>query len=614
MLLLVRQVIRNVRPARPIPMAPPQPRVKGWIVLLTALAGCNGGSDPNVPASITVTPPSVTFTALGQTQPLSASVSDQNGNPLPDAGVSWSSNNAAVATVGSNGMLTAVGAGTALIQASAGGATAEVPVTVTQTPTQLQKVAGDAQTGPAGQPLPTPLTVELRDALGNTIPGALVSFTVIQGGGNVASPSATTDGNGRASTAFTLGTTAGPNHQVSATSEVAAVSTVFLATASSGPPASAAIHTGNGQTAAPGAAVAIPPAARVTDALGNPASGVSVVFTGGAGGGSVTGADATTDANGVARVGSWTLGSAGANTLVATVAGDGITGNPVTFTATATASVVFDIKVRFLTSATTAQRQAFDQAEARWEGIITGDLSNVPLTAEAGTCGDNSPLVDETVDDVLILATVEEIDGPGATLAQAGPCYIRTANDLTIMGLMRFDEADLADIEAVGALPDIILHEMGHVLGFGTLWELQGLLADAKLTGGTDPHFTGSEGIAAFNAVGGTAYSGAKVPVEDQGGAGTADAHWRESVMDDELMTGFVALDAPSTNPLSIVTIAALEDQGYSVNSSAADPYTLGLSLRAKPRGPMLHLGDDRLRVPLRVVDPEGRVTRVVPR
>lgn len=339
-----------------------------------------------------------------------------------------------------------------------------------------------------------------------------------------------------------------------------------------------------------------------------------MVFTVGSGGGSITGGEATTDPNGVARVGSWTLGSAGTNTLIATVAGEGITGNPVTFTATATASVVFDIRVRFLTSATAAQRQAFNQAEARWESIVTGELSNVPLTADAGTCGDNSPLVDETVDDVLILATVEEIDGPGATLAQAGPCYIRSGNNLTIMGLMRFDEADLADLEAVGALRDVIVHEMGHVLGIGTLWELKDLLADAKLSGGTDPHFTGSDAIAAFNAVGGTAYSGAKVPVEDQGGAGTADAHWRESVMGDELMTGFVALDAPSTNPLSIVTIAALDDQGYAVNSSGADPYTLGQSLRAGPRGPMLHLGDDRLRVPIRVVDPEGRVTRVVPR
>jgi adhesin/invasin len=50
----------------------------------------------------------------------------------------------------------------------------------------------------------------------------------------------------------------------------------------------------------------------------------------------VTGANATTGADGVAKVGSWTLGSGtGANTLTATVQAQHVSGNPVTFTATA---------------------------------------------------------------------------------------------------------------------------------------------------------------------------------------------------------------------------------------------------------------------------------------
>ena len=87
----------------------------------------------------------------------------------------------------------------------------------------------------------------------------------------------------------------------------------------------------------------------------------------------------------------------------------------------------------------------------------------------------------------------------------------------------------------------VILHEMGHVLGFGTIWSDLSLLADPSLSGGTDPHFTGAQAIAAFNAIGGATYiASAKVPVEDMGGEGTADAHWRESVFGNELMTGFV--------------------------------------------------------------------------
>ena len=74
----------------------------------------------------------------------------------------------------------------------------------------------------------------------------------------------------------------------------------------------------------------------VTDAYNNPVSGVAVTFAVASGGGSVTGASATTNASGIATVGSWTLGTtAGANTLTATSAG--LTGSPVTFTATGTA-------------------------------------------------------------------------------------------------------------------------------------------------------------------------------------------------------------------------------------------------------------------------------------
>ncbi|MGH9893863.1 MAG: leishmanolysin-related zinc metalloendopeptidase, partial [bacterium] len=240
------------------------------------------------------------------------------------------------------------------------------------------------------------------------------------------------------------------------------------------------------------------------------------------------------------------------------------------------------------------------------------DLTNIPLNAPAGTCGDRSPAINETIDDVLILAVVEEIDGPRGTLAQAGPCYIRTAGQLPILGLMRFDAADLADIESVGALSDVILHEMGHVLGFGTVWHLQGLLAEPAQDGGPDPHFTGNQAIAAFDAVGGTDYTGNKVPVEDQGGPATADSHWRESVMGNELMTGFVSLNQPANNPLSLVTVASMADQGYLVNSSAADSYSLIVGLRAGPIGPRLQLGDDRLRVPFRLVDSAGRVVRIV--
>jgi hypothetical protein len=62
------------------------------------------------------------------------------------------------------------------------------------------------------------------------------------------------------------------------------------------------------------------------------------------------------------------------------------------------------------------------------------------------------------------------------------------------------------------------------------------------------------------------------VPVENTGGAGTRDSHFRESVFRNELMTGFVGT---SGNPLSRMTAASLGDMGYVVDLSAAEAFTL---------------------------------------
>ena len=244
----------------------------------------------------------------------------------------------------------------------------------------------------------------------------------------------------------------------------------------------------------------------------------------------------------------------------------------VSFRATGIRPGGFQIDLEFLTPIDPSQLAVFQDGAARWEEIIVGDIPDYGGSLSAGGC---QPVPEESgIDDLKIYVTVRAIDGSGGVLGRAGPCYYRTVGGVfPITGIMELDEADLSDMQALGLLEDVIVHEMGHILGFGTLWNAS---SNAFLEGGgtEDPIFTGSGAIAAFDAAGGAVRPGPKVPVENTGGAGTRDGHWRESVHNSELMTGWIE-SSGVINPLSAITIASLADLGYAVNMSAADPYVL---------------------------------------
>ena len=219
----------------------------------------------------------------------------------------------------------------------------------------------------------------------------------------------------------------------------------------------------------------------------------------------------------------------------------------------------YKIEVRFLGGLTTAQKNAFKAAADRWATVIVGDLPSVRVDGEV-------------IDDLLILAQGTDIDGPRGILGQAGPTHIRPASAgkfkfLPVKGTMSFDTADLKDMQSAGTLKDVITHEMGHVLGIGTIWERKGLLKDA---GQSTVRFVGKNARKEFGKL--KKSKAADVPVENTGGPGTADGHWRESVFRNELMSGFIA--APN-NPLSRLTVASLLDMGYEVDLSKAEPYKL---------------------------------------
>lgn len=219
----------------------------------------------------------------------------------------------------------------------------------------------------------------------------------------------------------------------------------------------------------------------------------------------------------------------------------------------------YKIEVRFLGGLTAQQKSAFKTAADRWSKVIVGDVPSVMVGGEL-------------VDDLLIEAQGVAIDGAGGILGQAGPTSLRPASAganafLPAKGIMSFDTDDLAEMQANGTLVDVITHEMGHVIGIGTIWSHKRLLAGS---GTTNPTFTGANTKREYGKL--KKKRSIAVPVENIGGAGTRDSHWRETVFKNELMSGFIA--APN-NPISRLTVASLKDLGYVVNMAAAEPYTL---------------------------------------
>ncbi len=193
-------------------------------------------------------------------------------------------------------------------------------------PAQLSATGSTTLSATVGAAVATAPAVKVTDDAGQPVAGVAVQFAVTAGGGTLGRSSATSDAAGVASAgSWTLGTTAGTN-TVTATAAGLPVVT-FTATGTAGAAASIAVTAGDNQTAAVGAAVTTAPAVTVKDQYGNAVAGTPVTFAVASGGGTLTGATATTDAGGVARLGGWTLGiatgqqqlRATAGTLAATI-------------------------------------------------------------------------------------------------------------------------------------------------------------------------------------------------------------------------------------------------------------------------------------------------------
>ena len=274
----------------------------------------------------------------------------------------------------------------------------------------------------------------------------------------------------------------------------------------------------------------------------------------------------------------------------------------------------YDIELVFADDFTERQKNVLQFVARRWMAVIAEDLPDYEFTQGwSGTCADQSYEIPagERIDDLRIYMSTFE---GGVAVGYGGPSVLRQETHLPVLGCMAFN-LSTANLLNTG------LHEIGHVLGFGTIWNELGFHQD--LDG--DTHFNGPLAIAAFDEAGGSDYTGAKVPVQKGGGG-----HWRS--FPDELM-GPVGGSA-----LSAITVQSLADLGYGVDVTQADAYTLpgaaavqAIAMQAEVipaiRGddrssghlasttqvePTLRWDLDGEREPIYVVDPQGRIIRTI--
>lgn len=212
----------------------------------------------------------------------------------------------------------------------------------------------------------------------------------------------------------------------------------------------------------------------------------------------------------------------------------------------------FNIQLNFGTSISESQKSVFTLAKNYWESVITG-YKQAPGIAS------------------LVIYADTFIGASGGTLGSAGPTSgVNTANYVYARtGTMNFDSVDL-DAASESTNYSVILHEMAHVIGFGTLWSSSklGYPGYQELYVDNSGEYTGAYALAQYRLEFDLP-DATFVPVERQGGTGTANAHWDEANRGagdglfaggkQELMTGW--LNAGST--VSATTIASFADLGY---------------------------------------------------
>jgi len=205
---------------------------------------------------------------------------------------------------------------------------------------ELAVSSGNNQSTTVLTTLPVPLSVVARDRYtGQPLSGASVTFSDNGKGGTFSNPTGVTDSSGTATTTYTFSKTA-RTLKITASSP-SFVSGVFTETGTPGPPVWFVVYSGNKQSAPVKTLLAAPIVAKVSDQYSNGVPGISVGFSDGSAGGSLSPTSLITDSLGRASARYTTPAKAGVITITGTSAGL----HSPKFTETATAGAAAAIKV-----------------------------------------------------------------------------------------------------------------------------------------------------------------------------------------------------------------------------------------------------------------------------
>ena len=313
----------------------------------------------------------------------------------------------------------------------------------------IEVVTGEDQGGPAGSQLPVPIIVSVTDAVGAPVANQPLAYTVT-GGGSLQEASTHTDQLGLALVRWTLG----PMMDTEQRLEIRAVSgsggTLASATvwATVGPGAAASLVrlSPNPQAHWAGATLGLPPSVRVVDAFGNPVPGVPVTFAVTEGGGTLTNATVTSGAQGIATVGSWTLGAVGANTVVATSGALA----PVTFNATGKSLTPASVTLSAGQDQTAGVTMQVPISPAVIVRNATGDaLPGIPVTFTPGPNSGNVVFTTVNTNDNGVATqpgwSLGTVAGPQTLVASASPTASFTFNAVATAGAARRLEKTAGD-------------------------------------------------------------------------------------------------------------------------------------------------------------------------